>query len=101
MAIAVLLVVLVAAPAAIAAPNKGGGGGGTGGGGTGGGGGVSAPTNLRVTGLTSYSVSLAWDASTTTSVYYYYVSWSGYKYATVQAPQTSIVIRSGINPDLS
>jgi hypothetical protein len=98
-ALAMLIVALVATPTA-AAPKKGGGsgGGGTGGGGTGG---VSAPTNLRVTGLTSYSVSLAWDASSTTSVYYYYVSYSGYYYATVNAPQTSIVIRSGINPGLS
>lgn len=98
---ALLIAGLAASPVAAKKPGTGGGGGGGGDTGGGGAGGVSAPTNLRVTGVTGYSVSLAWDASTTTSVYYYYVSWSGYNYATVQAPQTSIVIRSGINPNLS
>jgi len=84
--LAVLIVALVAAPTA-AAPKKGGGGGGSSG----------APANLRVTGVTAYSVSLAWDAAGTNTSYYY-IAYPSNNYLAVAAPQTTATVRSGIRP---
>jgi len=76
--IALVLTMALAPSTAFAAKRPGGGGGGTGGGGSGGGTTTTkppTPTNFRVTAITAYTLSVAWDPAPATSVdFNYYLS---------------------------
>jgi chitodextrinase len=57
------------------------------------------PTNLRVTGVTSYSVSLAWDPSTDNSgSFSYRICCATTSSATVSHPTTSYTFTTGVEP---
>ena len=79
-AMVLALTLVLGSSTAFAAKKPGGGGGG----GTGGSGGTTttppAPTNFRVTGVTAYTVSVAWDVAASTSDYNFHLS------GTSQAP---------------
>ncbi len=79
-ALAFALVFVAAAPAKKPPPPPSGGGGGS----------PTAPSNLRITGSTSTSVSLAWDASTGGGTFWYCVARDGLGCVRVDPPQTTI-----------
>ncbi len=59
------------------------------------------PSNLRSTGKTSYSVSLAWDASTDNSSFSYRVRDNWGREITVPGIQTSVTWTGGLSPYLN
>ena len=70
----VLALTLVVIPPSFAAKKPGGGGGGS----SGGGGKPPTPTHFRVTGMTAYTLSVAWDPAPATSVdFQYFLSGTG------------------------
>jgi hypothetical protein len=58
----------------------------------------TTPTNLRVTGTTPYTVSLAWDPSTDRSQFYYRVQQPNGYYETVSQSSTTHTYKSGLLP---